>query len=135
MSRDSARGGLLVVIAVTAAGLGAIILLHRNHLDGSSPGVVLEPADRPLRTGFRAQDYSIDDGLFEIREIRRLHLRVRLVTLSSCDAGVGPIEESGVADLVNAFSGRRNVSSRPEAQRCAISSIPSFLFMQCQKSP
>lgn len=92
--------------------------IGRDHLAASkssgwsNPEAVLEPADRPLRTGFRAQDHSIDDGLFEIREIRRLHLRVRLVTLSSCGAGVGPIEESGVADLVNAFGGRRNVSSR-----------------------
>lgn len=44
-----------------------------------------------------------DDGHLEVREIRGLHLRAHLVTLSACDTGVGPVGETGVANLVNAF--------------------------------
>jgi len=44
-----------------------------------------------------------DDGLLEIREIRRLRLNASLVTLSACNTGVGPVGESGVANIVNAF--------------------------------
>ena len=38
-----------------------------------------------------------------MREIRNLHLDASLVTLSACDTGVGPVDEAGVANLVNAF--------------------------------
>ncbi len=44
-----------------------------------------------------------NDDLLEVREIRKLHLRARLVTLSACDTGVGPIGEADVANLGNAF--------------------------------
>ena len=44
-----------------------------------------------------------EDGLLQIREIRSLHLNANLVTLSACDTGVGPVGETGVANLVNAF--------------------------------
>ncbi len=44
-----------------------------------------------------------DDGLLQVREIRGLHLNARLVTLSACNTGVGPIGETGVTNLVNAF--------------------------------
>lgn len=44
-----------------------------------------------------------DDGLLQAREIRRLHLNARLVTLSACDTGVGPVSEAGVANLSAAF--------------------------------
>jgi CHAT domain-containing protein len=46
---------------------------------------------------------STEDGLLQIREIRGLHLKAQLVTLSACDTGVGPVGEAGVANLVNAF--------------------------------
>ncbi len=46
-----------------------------------------------------------EDGLLQIREIRSLHLHARLVTLSACNTGVGPVGEPGVANLVNAFIG------------------------------
>lgn len=46
---------------------------------------------------------STEDGLLQVREIRRLHLKAKLVTLSACDTGVGPVGEAGVANLVNAF--------------------------------
>jgi CHAT domain-containing protein len=44
-----------------------------------------------------------EDGLLQVREIRSLHLKAKLVTLSACNTGVGPVGEAGVANLVNAF--------------------------------
>ena len=44
-----------------------------------------------------------DDGLLQVREIRRLPLKASLVTLSACDTGVGPVGEEGVANIVNSF--------------------------------
>ena len=44
-----------------------------------------------------------EDGLLQVREIRDLHLKAKLVTLSACNTGVGPVGEAGVANLVNAF--------------------------------
>jgi CHAT domain-containing protein len=52
---------------------------------------------------FAPEQPPIDDGLLQVREIRKLHLNAELVTLSACDTGVGPIGEEGVADIVNAF--------------------------------
>jgi CHAT domain-containing protein len=46
---------------------------------------------------------SAEDGLLQVREIRGLHLKAKLVTLSACDTGVGPVGEAGIANLVNAF--------------------------------
>lgn len=53
-----------------------------------------------------------DDGLLQIREIRKLSLRADLVTLSTCDAGAGRDEGiQGVESLVSAFqfAGARSV--------------------------
>jgi CHAT domain-containing protein len=44
-----------------------------------------------------------EDGMLQVREIRGLHLNAKLVTLSACNTGVGPVGEAGVANLVNAF--------------------------------
>ncbi len=44
-----------------------------------------------------------DDGLLQVREIRRLRLHAGLVTLSACNTGVGPVGEAGIADLSDAF--------------------------------
>ncbi len=44
-----------------------------------------------------------DDGLLQIREIRRLHLNSALVILSACKTGVGPAGEAGIANISNAF--------------------------------
>jgi CHAT domain-containing protein len=44
-----------------------------------------------------------DDGLLQAREIRELHIKAKLVTLSACDTGVGPVGETDVANVVNAF--------------------------------
>ena len=62
----------------------------------------LEYPDRSALV-FAPQRNGNDDGHLEVREIRRLHLNARLVTLSACDTGVGPVGEAGVANIVNAF--------------------------------
>jgi CHAT domain-containing protein len=60
---------------------------------------------------FAPEEPPKDDGLLQIREIRRLPLDASLVTLSACDTGLGPIGEEGVGNIVNAFidSGARSV--------------------------
>ncbi len=52
---------------------------------------------------FAPENPPVDDGLLQVREIRRLPLDARLVTLSACNTGVGPVGEEGVANIVNAF--------------------------------
>lgn len=52
---------------------------------------------------FAPEDPPMDDGLLQVREIRRFHLNADLVTLSACDTGIGPVGEEGVANIVNAF--------------------------------
>jgi CHAT domain-containing protein len=44
-----------------------------------------------------------DDGLLQLREIRRLHLNSSLVILSACKTGLGPASEGGITNLSNAF--------------------------------
>ncbi len=47
---------------------------------------------------------SGEDGLLQVRKIRDLNLAADLVTLSTCDTGVGALEgEEGIANLVRAF--------------------------------
>jgi CHAT domain-containing protein len=57
----------------------------------------------PERSALVFAPGGMDDGLLQVREIRRLHLNASLVTLSACDTGVGPVGEAGVANIVNAF--------------------------------
>jgi len=52
---------------------------------------------------FVPENPATDDGLLQVREIRGLRLNADLVTLSACDAGVGPVGEEGVENIVNAF--------------------------------
>jgi CHAT domain-containing protein len=52
---------------------------------------------------FAPEPNGPDDGLLQAREIRELHIRAKLVTLSACDTGVGPVGEADVANVVNAF--------------------------------
>lgn len=52
---------------------------------------------------FAPESPPLDDGLLQVREIRRLPLNASLVTLSACNTGVGPVGEEGVANIVNAF--------------------------------
>lgn len=44
-----------------------------------------------------------DDGYLEARDIRNLHLRADLVSLSACNTGVGPASSAGVESLHSAF--------------------------------
>ncbi len=61
--------------------------------------------DYPDRSAliFAPDPSGTEDGLLQVREIRSLHLKSKLVTLSACNTGVGPVGEAGVANLVNAF--------------------------------
>jgi CHAT domain-containing protein len=61
--------------------------------------------DYPDRSAliFAPEPSGKDDGMLQVREIRGLHLKAKLVTLSACDTGVGPVGEDGVNNLVNAF--------------------------------
>jgi CHAT domain-containing protein len=61
--------------------------------------------DYPDRSAlvFAPDPSSTEDGLLQVREIRGLHMTAKLVTLSACNTGVGPVGEAGVANLVNAF--------------------------------
>ena len=61
--------------------------------------------DYPDRSAlvFAPDKTGTEDGLLQVREIRALHLKAKLVTLSACNTGVGPVEEPGVVNLVNAF--------------------------------
>ena len=52
---------------------------------------------------FAPENPPVDDGLLQVREIRRLPLNASLVTLSACNTVVGPVGEEGVANIVNAF--------------------------------
>ena len=45
-----------------------------------------------------------EDGLLQVREIKRLRLKAELTTLSACDSGVGKLQgEEGVSGLAEAF--------------------------------
>lgn len=61
--------------------------------------------DYPDRSAlvFAPKPSAGDDGLLQVRDIRKMHLNAKLVTLSACNTGVGPVGEAGVANLVNAF--------------------------------
>lgn len=61
--------------------------------------------DSPDRSAliFAPDTVRKDDGVLDLREIRQLRFKARLVTLSACDSGVGPISEADVANLANAF--------------------------------
>ena len=61
--------------------------------------------DYPDRSAliFAPEPNGPDDGLLQVREIRELHIRAKLVTLSACDTGVGPVGEADVANIVNGF--------------------------------
>lgn len=61
--------------------------------------------DYPDRSAlvFAPERSGKNDGLLQAREIRNLQLNASLVTLSACDSGVGPVGESGIDNLANAF--------------------------------
>jgi CHAT domain-containing protein len=61
--------------------------------------------DYPDRSAlaFAPEKNGADDGLLQVREIRHLGLNASLVTLSACNTGVGPVGQTGVANIANAF--------------------------------
>ena len=52
---------------------------------------------------FAPEHNNLNESMLQVRQIRNLHLDARLVTLSACDTGVGPVGEEGVDNVVNAF--------------------------------
>jgi CHAT domain-containing protein len=84
---------------------------HFKSLDLNSTEVVhlalhgYTDLDYPDRSAliFAPDASGADDGLLQVREIRNLHLKAKLVTLSACNTGVGPVGEAGIVNLVNAF--------------------------------
>jgi CHAT domain-containing protein len=62
---------------------------------------------------FAPETPPTDDGMLQVREIRKLPLNAALVTLSACNTGIGEVGEEGVANIVNAFieAGARSVVS------------------------
>jgi CHAT domain-containing protein len=46
---------------------------------------------------FAPDQGSGEDGLLQVREIRGLQIKARMVTLSACNTGVGPVGQAGVA--------------------------------------
>jgi CHAT domain-containing protein len=52
---------------------------------------------------FAPEHKNLYESMLQVRQIRNLHLDARLVTLSVCDTGVGPVGEEGVDNVVNAF--------------------------------
>ena len=71
--------------------------------------------DYPDRSAlaFAPQRGGTDDGLLQVREIRRIPLTASLVTLSACNTGVGPVGQAGVNNIVNSFieAGAKSVVS------------------------
>ncbi len=63
----------------------------------------IEHPDRSALIFAHDPNEKSDDGLLQIREIRRLHLNSALVILSACKTGIGPAGEAGVANISNAF--------------------------------
>lgn len=82
--REAAKGASVIHLAVHA---------FTDEVNPDRAGLIFAPGD------------SNDDGLLQVREIRRLPLAATsLVTLSACDTSAGPVEgEEGVFSIVDAF--------------------------------
>lgn len=55
---------------------------------------------------------AVEDGFWQAREIRRVHLLAELVTLSACETGVGRLQgEEGIMNFARTFlvAGARSV--------------------------
>ncbi len=82
--------------ALAGQDTGAIHLALHGYAD-------LQYPDRSALAFAPEPSGSGEDGLLQVREVRHLHLKAKLVTLSACDTGIGPVGELGVTNLVNAF--------------------------------
>jgi CHAT domain-containing protein len=94
--------------------------------------------DYPDRSAliFAPDPSGSEDGLLQVCEIRRLHLNARLVALSACDTGVGPVGEAGVANLVSAFieAGADSVvPTLDTCKKCGPLPVSEFPDGQCKK--
>jgi tetratricopeptide (TPR) repeat protein len=56
-------------------------------------------------------DQTSEDGLLQAHEIAGLNLQARLITLSACNSGSGPVGQEGVASLVRPFLGHASVAT------------------------
>jgi CHAT domain-containing protein len=94
---------ILLGLAATEGNFKAHVLDSTEVIHLALHGYVdLDYPDRSALV-FAPDATGTDDGLLQIREIRALHLKSKLVTLSACNTGVGPVGESGIVNLVNAF--------------------------------
>ena len=79
---------------------------------------------------FAPQKDGVDDGLLQVREIRNLYLRSRLVTLSACNTGVGPAGAGGIGRFCFLIESRgweteaQNKAARQERCRFSGLSVP-----------
>jgi CHAT domain-containing protein len=87
----------------TAARFTGLPLSKFNVLHLALHGYV--NADYPDQSAlvFAPDRKNLYESMLQVRQIRNLHLDARLVTLSACDTGVGPVGEEGVDNIVNAF--------------------------------
>jgi len=85
--------------AFKAEPLSQVQVIHLA-LHGQADSAFPDRSALVFSSGGRPQE----DGLLQAREIRKLPINAELVTLSSCDAGLGRIDgEAGVSSLVDAF--------------------------------
>ena len=85
---------------------------------------------------FAPEAAGTDDGLLQVREIRKLRLSASLVTLSACNTGIGPVGEEGVANIVNAFieaGGQSVVSTLWELEDHATAQLMATFYEHLSK--
>jgi len=94
---------LLLGADATAVRFTGLPLSQFNVLHLALHGYV--NADYPDQSAlvFAPEHKNLYESMLQVRQIRNLHLDARLVTLSACDTGVGPVGEEGVDNIVNAF--------------------------------
>ncbi len=103
---------LLLGPAATDAAFEAEPLGGFRIIDIAAHGIA--SANYPDRAAlvFAPDPAGHDDGLLQVRQIRKLHLNADLVTLSACDTGAGRLEgEEGIENIERAFlyAGARSV--------------------------
>ena len=94
---------LLLGADATAARFTGLPLSQFNVLHLALHGYVNTSYPDQSALVFAPEHKSLYESMLQVRQIRDLHLDARLVTLSACDTGVGPVGEEGVDNIVNAF--------------------------------
>ena len=87
----------------TAARFRELPLSQFNVLHLALHGYVNTDYPEQSALVFAPEHKNLYESMLQVRQIRNLHLDARLVTLSACDTGVGPVGEEGVDNIVNAF--------------------------------